>query len=252
MEPEGCNRCLNTLLKKRVKVRCLATDRHTTVSSNMEKLYPNIVHHYDTWHLAKWVVKNLSKKAKTKVCEDLSQWIQCISNYLWWSAASCGGDATVLTEKWTSIAHHATNKHSWGGCKKFKKCAHHKLTKREMKSVPWIKPGSPSHKALQEVVFKKRFLNDLTKLTEFHQTGQLEVFDLLMLKYLPKRQHFPYQGMVARTQLAALDHNFSLDRPQAVISTKEGQTSETRYKVVFPKGLGSKTYKKSKKLYICV
>ena len=168
------------------------------------------------------------------------------------SAASCGGDATVLTEKWTSIAHHATNKHSWGGCKKFKKCAHHKLTKREMKSVPWIKPGSPSHKALQEVVFKKRFLNDLTKLTEFHQTGQLEVFDSLMLKYLPKRQHFPYQGMVARTQLAALDHNFSLDRPQAVISTKEGQTSETRYKVVFPKGLGSKTYKKSKKLYICV
>ena len=106
---------------------------------------------------------------------------------------TCGGDATVLTEKCTSIAHHATNKHSWGGCKKFKKCAHHKLTKREMKSVPWIKPGSPSHKALQEVVFKKRFLNDLTKLTEFHHTGQLEVFDSLMLKYLPKRQHFPYQ-----------------------------------------------------------
>ena len=140
-----------------------------------------------------------------------------------------------MTEKWTSIAHHATNKHSWGGCKKFKRYDHHKLNKREMKSVPWIKPGSPSHKALQEVLFKRRFLNDLTKFVEFHDTGPLEVFHSLMLKYLPKRQHFPYQEMVTRTQLAALDHNFNLDRPQAVISLKRTRLAKQGTKLCSPK-----------------
>ena len=53
MEPEGCNRCLNTLLKNGVKVRCLAIDRHATVSSNMRKLYPSIIHQYDTGMVAK-------------------------------------------------------------------------------------------------------------------------------------------------------------------------------------------------------
>lgn len=236
MEPEGCNRCLNALISKKVKIRCLATDRHTTVTSNMRKLYPKIKHQYDTWHLAKWVVKKLTKKAKTKGCEDLNHWIQSISNHLWWSAATCGGNATVLMEKWTSIIHHVTNKHSWGGCKKFKKCVHHRLTRREVKSTDWIKAGSPSHQVLLEVVFNKRFLKDLQKMTEFHHTGELEVFHSLMLKYLPKREHFSYRGMVARTQLAAMDHNFNLDRSQAVTSNKDGHGGQERYKVVFPKG----------------
>ena len=73
MQPEGYNRCLNTLLQSGVKVRCLATDRHTTVFSNMRKLYPSIKHEYDTWYLSKWVTKKLSKKAKAKGCEGLSQ-----------------------------------------------------------------------------------------------------------------------------------------------------------------------------------
>ena len=62
MEPEGCNRCLNNLLKSGVKVRCLATHRHATISSSMRRLYPSIIHQYDTWHLSKWVTKKLSKK----------------------------------------------------------------------------------------------------------------------------------------------------------------------------------------------
>ena len=255
MEPEGCKRCLNALLKNKVKVRCLATDRHTTVAANMRKLYPNMVHQYDTWHLAKWVVKKLTKKAKTKGCEDLNRWIQSMSNHLWWSAATCGGDPILLVEKWTSVVHHVSNKHSWGGCKKFKRCIHHKLTKREMKAVPWLKAGSPSHKVLQEIVFNKRFLNDLHKLTEFHHTGQLEVYHSVMLKYVPKRQHFPYKGMVARTQLAAMDHNFNLDRPHAETTNKDGQAGQTRYKVVFPKGRKewvAKPIRKKKLMIMCL
>lgn len=70
---------------------------------------------------------------------------------------------------------------------------------------------------------------------EFHHTGNLEVYHSLLLKYAPKRQHFSYKGMVARTQLAVIDHNCNTGRRQATVinGTKQG---EKRYKVVFPKG----------------
>ncbi|ESO94791.1 hypothetical protein LOTGIDRAFT_161042 [Lottia gigantea] len=42
--------------------------------------------------------------------------------------------------------------------------------------------------------------------------GSLEVFHSMMLKYLPKRQEFDFACMMARTQLAALDHNHNVDR----------------------------------------
>ena len=72
----------------------------------------------------------------------------------------------------------------------------------------------------------------MEKMTEFHHTGQLEVFHSMMLKYVPKRQHFSYQGMVARTQ----NYNYNLNRSQAVISYENDEVGEERYKVVFPKG----------------
>ena len=51
-------------------------------------------------------------------------------------------------------------------------------------------------------------------------------------KYIPKRQHFSYKGMVARTQLAGLDHNANTGREQATSGESEG---ELHYKVVYPK-----------------
>ena len=60
---------------------------------------------------------------------------------------------------------------------------------------------------IEEIVTKKKLLNDLNKLTEFHHTGELEQYHLVLPKYAPKREHFSYNGMVARTQLALLDHN---------------------------------------------
>ena len=73
----------------------------------------------------------------------------------------------------------------------------------------------------------------MEKMTEFHHTGQLEVFHSMMLKYVPKSQHFSYQGMVARTQLAALDHNYNLNRSS---ENENDEVGEERHKVVFPKG----------------
>ena len=49
-----------------------------------------------------------------------------------------------------------------------------------------------------------------------------------------KRQHFSYKGMVARTQLLALDHNANTGRQQAT-ATQGVNTGEQQYKLVFPK-----------------
>ena len=67
----------------------------------------------------------------------------------------------------------------------------------------WLRPGSPAHEALKEVVFDKNLLKDVQQLTLSCHTASLEVYHSVQTKYLPKRQHFWYKGMVARTQLAA-------------------------------------------------
>lgn len=51
-------------------------------------------------------------------------------------------------------------------------------------------------------------------------TGSLEVFHSGLLKYAQKRLHFSYDSMRARTELAVMDHNENVNRPQA--TTKEG------------------------------
>lgn len=58
-------------------------------------------------------------------------------------------------------------------------------------------------------------------LTLFKHTGMLEVFNGLVNKYCPKREHFSFLGMMARHQLAILDNNKNVDRKQA--RTKSGE-----------------------------
>ena len=237
MEYEGCKRSLNSVIKKKVPIRCLTTDRHTTITAKMRTVFPTIDHQYDVWHLSKWVTKKLSKKAKKKGCEELTAWIQCISNNLWWCAATCNGQAEVLREKWLSMLEHIVNKHTWKSSPKFqfvKKCGHAVMSRREKKSITWLKKGSPSLVALEEVVTNQKLLKDLAKLTEFHHTGQLESYHSLMTKYVPKREHFSYNGMVARTQLAILDHNANTNRSQAEVKKGPCQ-GEKRYKLLCAK-----------------
>ena len=110
MEKEGLSSCLQDLEKKGIAINRIATDRHVSISSNM-KDFPHINHQYDVWHLLKWVVKKLTNKAKQKGCEELSPWIQSISNHLWWCAATCNGNVQLLREKWKSVFDHVVHKH---------------------------------------------------------------------------------------------------------------------------------------------
>ena len=76
---------------------------------------------------------------------------------------------------------------------------HGRLSRRKQRKTKWLEDGSSAYVALEEVVLNKKNLKDIEKLTEFHHTGELEVYHSLLLKYVPKRLHYSYKGMVTRT-----------------------------------------------------
>ncbi|XP_057298998.1 uncharacterized protein LOC130629703 [Hydractinia symbiolongicarpus] len=94
----------------------------------------------------------------------------------------------------------------------------------------WLTEESPAYIALEKIVNEKQLLNDLKHVADFKHTGQLEVYNSLLNKYCPKRLAFSYAGMVARTQLAVLDHNSGVERQQA--TTSDGRL---KFKVSFTK-----------------
>lgn len=105
MEKLGFQRCMGVLHSRYVKVDVMATDRHTGIRSIMKKDYSHIDHQFYVWHLAKSVKKRIIAKGRNQECADLMPWLQAISNHLWWSAQTCGGDADLLVEKWTSLTY---------------------------------------------------------------------------------------------------------------------------------------------------
>ena len=214
MEKKGFIETLANVEGNGVKVKILSTDRHPQIKKELRVNHDHIDHQFDPWHLAKSVSKKLSAASKKSGCSDLAPWIPSIINHLWWCAESCNEDAEVLREKWLSVIHHVTNRHSWPGNKHFHKCEHQPLSPEQQRKKKWLKPGSPAHTALVNIVKDKLLLKDIVHLTKFVHTTSLEVYHSLYLKYLPKLQHFTHDVMKVGTMLAVLDHNFNANRPQ--------------------------------------
>ena len=214
MEREGFKRCMDTINEKGGQIKVVATDRHIGIRADMKRNFPEVDHQFDVWHLSKSITKKLTEKAKKRDCTELSPWVKSISNHLWWCAESCEGDKEMLREKWISIVHHTANIHSWDSADLYHQCAHQPIPPDVARTKRWLRPGSPAHEALKEVVFDKNLLKDIQQLTLCCHTGNLEVYHSVQTKYAPKRQHFSYKGMVARTQLTALDHNANTGRQQ--------------------------------------
>lgn len=130
------------------------------------------------------------------------------------------------------------------------------LLLRMLERKKWLKKGSKALKALTAIVCDKRLLKVIRQLNLFCHTGDLETYHSMMLKYVPKRQAFRYAQMVARTQLAVLDHNINLKR-EVALDAHEHQ----RFSVMFPKATGrwsvrrlcqAKSYNFRQELMICV
>jgi len=233
MEKLGLERCLLSLKDDGLTVTTLATDRHVQITSYMYKEQPQIEHQYDVWHMAKWLSKKLSAVGKKAKCVSVAKWSKSICNHLWWSAATCDGNPDILIEKFTSIIHHVCNVHVFPG-NYVTECSHPPLEETEERKTKWLKVDSEPLREIKKIVLNKRFLKDVQKLTLFCHTGDLESYHSLITKYCPKRQHFGMEGMICRTQLAALDYSHNVDRQQAVLK-KGKHRGELRYRSVYTK-----------------
>ncbi|KAK1889567.1 putative chemoreceptor glutamine deamidase CheD 1 [Dissostichus eleginoides] len=230
MEPMGLKQCLSNMKKWNISINILTTDRHKTVRKILRVEFPEITHQFDLWHFCKSIIKKIIKACgKKKAFAPLLGWLQSISNHFWWCAESCQGNVEILKEKWDSILYHTANIHVWNDKKLFHACEHPPLGEED-RSKSWLSVGSPAHDALTKVVKNQQIIADLKYCALYCHTGHLEVYHSLINKYVPKRQHFSYEGMACRTQLAAIDHNYGVGRQQA--TTKSDQP---RYDIVVPK-----------------
>ena len=217
MEKLGFQRAMDELIDSGINVATVATDRHVGIKKAMREEYPEVLHQFDVWHISKSISKKLLGKSKRKECADLGPWVKSITNHLWWSAANCKEDEELLVEMWQSITHHVCNIHAWNSGDKYHRCAHGELQPEEERKTRWLIPDSPAHQALQDVLFDKNLVKDIRHLTKACRTGELESFHNMLLKYCPKRKHYFYPGMLARLQLAVLDHNNNTARKPAKI-----------------------------------
>ena len=222
MELFGLKDLLKRLKEYGIQILSLTTDRHTQVRKFMRTECTDISHQFDIWHFCKSIKKRLMKAAKAKKNAELLLWVKSIINHFWWCCKTCDGNVEILKEKWLSILEHITNKHTFKGNKYYKSCEHGKRLRRK-----WLKKDSSAFTALKKIVADPKLLADFPYLTKFNHTGNLEVFHSLYNKYCPKRLHFSYEVMVARSQLAVLDHNSSVGLQQAVTKSGKKRTKIT-------------------------
>ena len=173
------------------------------------------MHSLDVWHCAKSILKNLHKKANSKGNECLKEWIDGIINHFWYSCAQSNGNAEKLKECWFGVVHHVCGEHEWG----LSSCNHGPLVESEPKT--YLKKGGEAAEALRQVVHDKKLVQKLSHYTTFRHTSDLEAFNSMQLKYVPKRTAFQYLGFTCRTMLAAIDHNIHSFRSPAC--TKDGR-----------------------------
>ena len=78
-------------------------------------------------------------------------------------------------------------------------------------------------------------MNDIKYLTNVMNTTSIEIFNNLILKYLPK--HFEYEHMELGAFLAAMDTNANVNRNQAVVRSSEDRTKigKPRFKIAWRK-----------------
>ncbi|KAL2079298.1 hypothetical protein ACEWY4_025042 [Coilia grayii] len=226
MEPMGFKKGLDKLLNDGIAVKVVTTDRHPSIRKMMREDYPDVIHQFDPSYVTKGIKKKMVVAANRSTCKDLAPWIRSVTNHLWWSSSSCKGDTKELQRRWTSILHHIRGVHQWEEDGTEYRCFHDDLSADEQRTKKWLKHGSPAYTALYEVVMDTRLLKDLNHMTLFKHTGQLEVFHNSLLKYCPKRLHFPYPSIQARTMLAVMDHNENHDKPRQQATTVAGKNQK--------------------------
>ena len=241
----GCREALKSLLPKLPNVKDLVTDRHSGIKAMMPTEFPGIELNHDIWHMARNIKKAITKAAKKAAYKELGFWCKHIINHFWWSASHCEGSPEKLLQLFQSVLFHVVNVHKWGkNCRaawflEFKsqdgegasypkpftlvtKCQHGPLKKRTSREIQWLEKGGVAHRKLWEIVTQPMLCEDMKKCTSFIHTGQNEVLHSVVLKYLPKRIHFPIKTQIIRMMIVSLevDENsgYNLRKPNHCVS----------------------------------
>lgn len=212
LEKPACDQLLSRLIDCELPIKLFLSDRHRGIRKLIRTQYPQITHEFDVWH----VCKSLGKRIKTieSKAPGLESWKTSIMNHLWWSSMTCEENEQILIEKFTSILEHITNNHKWEGNHHFHQCAHDEIdgTTDNDKDKDYMEKNSYAYRQLTTIINDTNFINDLKHTKNYCHTGSLESYHNVRLKYLPKKSHFSYNGMVLRGMLAILDHNLNLNR----------------------------------------
>ena len=56
MEKEGLHRTMSFLEECGMTIGVIVTDRHRQINKWLRENHPDIIHYYDTWHVAKGII----------------------------------------------------------------------------------------------------------------------------------------------------------------------------------------------------
>ena len=130
------------------KIRTVTTDRHIQIQTFLEKVYLDIIHQFDVWHVSKSIKKKLSPKLAK--CKKLAKWSKSIINHFWWSCRTCESDQKLLKER-GSLLFHIRNRHTRKTDRNFtllNSCAPLPLSIHQEEDVEWLEASSPNFQAL--------------------------------------------------------------------------------------------------------
>lgn len=150
MELIGLKASMQELLHTRMlRIKAFVTDRHVQVRKYMrenfgekrqDKNQPYIRHHFDLWHVAKGLRKELNKAAAADESGLIRKWVSPLITHVYWSATSTpDGNPDVMEAKYTSIVNHICNIHKHDN-PLFSECAHRRR-RRGQKKKDYFKRG---------------------------------------------------------------------------------------------------------------
>ncbi|KAK3725325.1 hypothetical protein QZH41_016412 [Actinostola sp. cb2023] len=218
MEKEALRRAIKSI-KQVIKLKEMVTDASSSIIKMMREEFQEILHSLDIWHKAKNMRKCITQVAKLRGNNKIGAWTDHIINHFWYCCENCGRSEEKLKTMWISLLHHICNEHEWLDGK----CTHHQPENHEL---PWFDRRDKDYEALQDIVLSPRLLNTLKFYVNFRHTGSLESVNSMSLMYAPKRCAFGMQAFKARKMLAAIDHNYHINRKSLV--HEKGEVQVTR------------------------
>ncbi|OCT83065.1 uncharacterized protein LOC108715747 [Xenopus laevis] len=207
------------IVGSKFSVDMICTDSHKPISEMIQEEHGEIAHQVDACHFAKSLRTKLVKASRKRSCTELCNWIDPTVNHFWWSLKTCGGNVELLLEKWASLVNHVANVHEWPGTTKVYHSCTHNLTEMAHERK-WLQRESTAFNTFRDIVLSKRIMKDLSRFCQFFQTRQNSFNCREIFRHHPRLYHDSSDAMVAKTALAAMRHNFIIEKEQAQLKTE--------------------------------